>query len=150
MSDLDLTLAGPDDLDAVLPMVADYHDFEGISSSAAFRRRAVETLIADATLGEIWLARRAGQVVGYLAVCFGYSIEFGGRDAFVDEFFLRPEARGEGLGKVMLETAARRLGEQGVRALHLEVAHDNTRAKRLYGGAGFVGREQFHLMSRDL
>ena len=30
----------------------------------------------------------AGKAVGYAAVTFGYSLEFGGRDAFLDEFFL--------------------------------------------------------------
>lgn len=149
-NDLELALADPDDLEALLELVAAYHRFEAIESPPAVRRRAVVALISDERLGRIWIARCDGRAVAYLAVCFGYSIEFGGRDAFVDEFFVCAEMRGRGIGRALLDEVAQRVGESGVAALHLEVAHGNKRAKAFYAGAGFEGRERYHLMSRRL
>ncbi|MND01650.1 hypothetical protein D3C83_207260 [compost metagenome] len=37
-----------------------------------------------------------------------------------------------------------------IRKLHLEVARDNAPARRLYAKAGFVAREKYVLMSRDI
>ena len=43
---------------------------------------AVAPLLApDNPFGRIWLIRHDGRSIGYAAVCFGYSIEFAGRDA---------------------------------------------------------------------
>ena len=80
-------------------------------------------------------------------LCFGYTIEFVGRDAFIDEFFIQEEARGLGIGRQVLAFAKQEAAKLGIVALHLEVARTNEKAKRLYAKAGFDAREQFHLMS---
>ena len=89
-------------------------------------------------------------MVGYAALCFGYSIEFRGRDAFVDELFIAEQARGKGLGSRVLELIRKEAARLGIVALHLEVARDNTRARRLYEKWGFRARERYYLMSCDL
>ena len=150
MPDVELQLARPDDLDDLLSLVAQYHAFEGIESSAESRARAVTALVADPALGRIWLIRAAGRLVGYIAVCFGYSIEFGGRDAFIDEFFIAEDARGQGIGATVLATVGDMARDEGIAALHLEVARANRRARALYARAGFAGREKFHLMTLRL
>ncbi len=72
---------------------------------------------------------------------WGFGIEYGGADAFVDDLYLVPEARGRGLGTVvlgLLEEQARELGA-GNLALFLVVDPDNTPAQRLYRRRGFEG-----------
>lgn len=143
-----LQLAGPGDLSVLLPLVRGYHDFEQVTMGEDERRRAVEPLLQEAsTLGCIWLIRSAGATAGYLALCFGYSIEFQGRDAFIDELYLVPAARGQGIGSAALGLVRVEAAARGIVALHLEVARDNDRARRLYQKWGFTSRETFHLMS---
>ena len=142
-------------LDTLLPLVRGYHEFEHVHMSDAARAAAVAPLLEPgSTLGCIWLIRTGdaagGEAVGYVALCFGYSIEFRGRDAFVDEFFLVDSARGKGLGSRALERVKAEARALGIAALHLEVARDNARARRLYEQWGFGAREQFTLMSCSL
>lgn len=149
--DVRLTQARPADGDRLLPLVRAYHDFEDIDLGDPERRQAIVPLLQPASpLGRVWLIDRGASTVGYLAVCYGYSIEFAGRDGFVDELYIVPAARGLGIGRAVLEYVAEEERRAGVRALHLEVASENERARRLYRKAGFAGREQFHLMSRRL
>ena len=101
-------------------------------------------------MGAVWDIRRSGALIGYVALCFGYSIEFGGRDAFIDEFFLVPEARGKGIGGRVLDAVKAEAAAAGVTALHLEVEQDNEVARRLYASHGFRLRDRFHLMSARL
>ncbi len=146
-----LVIAGEDHLDILLPLVSAYHDFAGLALSDEHRQQTVIPLL-DPThkLGAIWLVEEDGVFVGYLALCFGYSIEFGGRDAFVDEFFIVPFMRGKGIGSRVIQciqTEARRLG---VKALHLEVARSNTRAIETYSRRGFTSRDRYHLITCKL
>ena len=145
-----LVPAAPDDMEALLPLVRAYHEFEKAKLTDAERALALRPLLQDPALGIVWLIRVEAEVIGYLAVCFGYSIEFMGKDAFVDEFFIGPDWRGLGIGGQVLSAACEYLAGSGVKALHLEVARDNQRARSLYQASGFDNREQFHLMSKVL
>lgn len=95
----------------------------------------------------IWALDTADGWIGYLVLTYGFSIEFRGRDAFIDEFFIRSPHRGRGLGTRALAQVKDRAAELGLVALHLEVARDNRAARRLYGGLGFEPRDRFSLMS---
>lgn len=142
-----IRLATGEDGPAVLELVGRYHAFEGVPFEERAAASALEPLLRQGDAGRVWLIEMAGATIGYVALCFGYSIEFGGRDAFVDEMYLDSEYRGRGIGRTVLgeiQTKARALG---VRALHLEVDRENERARRLYLSAGFASRERFHLMS---
>ena len=89
-------------------------------------------------------------MAGYIALTYGYSLEFGGRDAFIDEFYIRPDFRGEGLGQTILGLIQQEAERLGIRALHLEVARTNLRAQRLYARANFQPRNKYVLMSATL
>ncbi|MGR8920588.1 MAG: N-acetyltransferase family protein [Gammaproteobacteria bacterium] len=146
---MDWTLreATPADAATLLPLVTAYHDFEQFDTTPAAREAAVRRLLDEPALGGIWLVLADGHVAGYLALCLGFSIEFGGHDAFVDEFYLAPEFRGRGGGSFALAAVREAARGRGVAALHLEVARDNARARALYRKVGFVAREKYVIMT---
>jgi ribosomal protein S18 acetylase RimI-like enzyme len=142
--------AGVQDVEVLLPLVAAYHSFEKVTLTEPERRRALADLLADPALGFVLRLDVGGMAAGYAAVCFGYSIEFGGRDAFLDELYLVPEVRHRGLGARLLAEAKACAAGCGVRALHLEVDADNAVAQVLYGRNGFELRGAFKMMSAPL
>lgn len=148
--DIHLRVAEESDLDQVLTYVRAYHEFEGIAHSAVNAASAVRPLLGRSTLGRVWLIRHGSQSIGHIAICFGYSIEFCGRDAVVDEMFILPEHRGKGFGKAVLALVKSEAALLGVKALHLEVARSNEGAQSIYKSTGFVPREQFFIMSVPL
>lgn len=143
-----LTHAGQTHLEQLMPLVRTYHEFEQIEMSDEERLAAVTPLLDDSALGKIWLIRQeSDEPIGYVTVCFGYSIEFKGRDAFVDEFYLVESARGRGMGRHALAQVIAEVADMGIVALHLEVARSNSRARRFYEGLGFTARDRYHLMT---
>lgn len=100
-------------------------------------RMALEQFLSNDSFGRAWLIFDAATAVGYVILTFGYSLEYHGRDAFIDEFYIAASHRGRGWGRAAIsfvEDAARSLG---VRVLHLEVSHSNLRAYDFYRRAGF-------------
>ena len=100
-------------------------------------------------LGLAWLIEEAGHVIGYTILCLGFGIEYGGPDAFVDDLYLVSQARGRGIGRIVLELLQGEARGQGLAALFLVVDPDNWRARRLYDRAGFEG-SNWLLMAKRL
>jgi ribosomal protein S18 acetylase RimI-like enzyme len=114
------------------------------------RRAALAPLLEGSPHGAVYLIGPRGAPIGYLVVTFGWSVEFGGLDAFVDELYVRRAVRGRGIAGDALDALARALRDAGVRALHLEVDREDAAARRLYARAHFAPRERYMLMSRKL
>ncbi len=141
-----LHLAISDDIDRLLPMVAAYHAFEAIEVDDAHRRAAIGPLLEGSPHGAIWMIGPKMAPVGYIAVSFGWSIEIGGLDGFIDEFWIREKVRGRGMGSEALAGLQAILRDAGITALHLEVSAESARAERIYEAAGFKPR-RFNLMT---
>jgi diamine N-acetyltransferase len=111
-------------------------------------RTAVENLLANPGFGRAWLVREDGRIVGYAVMSFDYSLEYGGRNAWVDEIFIAKEARGKGLGERVMDFVERAAREAGVTAIHLEVNPGN-KAIDLYRRRGFEEHDRY-LMTKWL
>ena len=130
-------LADESDTVTLLKFMRAYYAFDGHGFDQEKARAALTTLLGDRNLGRVWLILDGDAPVGYVVIAFGYSLEWLGRDAFVDEFYLLEDHRGRGWGRRTMdfvEDAARSLN---VRALHLEVVRQNTTALEVYRKLGF-------------
>jgi GNAT superfamily N-acetyltransferase len=111
-------------------------------------RKNLSELLTDPVYGLVLLAREAQTSVAYLAICFDFSLEYHGKGAWVDELFVLPAHRGQGIATQLLDFAERASLDAGARTLHLEVTHGNP-AIELYRRRGFVDHHRF-LMTKWL
>jgi diamine N-acetyltransferase len=110
-------------------------------------QRTVEALLSNSPLGQIWLIEVEAKVIGYIVITFDFSLEYGGRVAWIDEFFVANEARGNGVGQRALELAERSAYEAGAFSMALGVTQGN-RAINLYRRGGFKDVKGTFLMKR--
>lgn len=144
-----IDLASPTDLDELLLLMREFYAGERLPWDEDALRRALGELWRQPLHGAVWLARAAGEAIGYGVLGCGFSLEHRGRDAFVDELYVRPEWRSRGVGGRILDAMEAACRQQGISALHLEVDHDNAAGKRLYRRRGFDDHGR-HLMTRGL
>ncbi len=138
-------MAVESDTDTLLEFMRAYYAFDGHGFDREKARVALTALLRDSQFGRAWLILDGASAVGYIVLCFGYSLEWLGRDAFVDEFFLREEYRGRGWGRKTMAFAEEAARKEGIRALHLEVMQGNGAARELYRKLGFrEHRSTFH------
>lgn len=139
-------IAGPPDRPALVKMMEEFYAEVGTAFDARRTAAVFDEILCDDTIGRVWILERDGTAAGYAVLTVGFSLEYGGRDAFVDDLFVRAGHRGRGLGRAAIEAVFEDCRRRRVRALHLEVARDNVAAKALYGRFGFVDRAH-HLMT---
>ncbi len=145
-----LHLASTSDLDRLCALVTASHTEVGLTSTDEARHAALAPLLEGIPHGAAYLIGPSRAPMGYVIVTFGWSLEFGGMEGFVDEIYLRPAVRGRGIAGEILISLPKALAEAGVKVLHLRVERTNDIAQRLYTRAGFKAREGFLLMSKRL
>jgi GNAT superfamily N-acetyltransferase len=144
-----IRLARPGDVDALLALQAAYYAEDGYPFDAGVAAELWQRLFGDPELGLAWAFDAAGTLVGYVILTLGYSFEYRGRDAFVDELYVSPAWRGRGLARAGLAALEAACQAQGVRALHLEVEPGKPAARALYRQRGFVDHART-LMTKHL
>lgn len=138
MPNLSVRQANKDDLPALLPLTRSFATEDG-NDYGDDQVRVVTQLVETTDFGPLFIIELAGQPIGYAFIALGFSIEFGGRDAILDEFYIVPAHRGQGHGRQVLNLIEDWARQFGLVALHLEVM-DGSRAGPLYRGAGYETR----------
>ncbi|MCB1472820.1 MAG: GNAT family N-acetyltransferase [Rhodobiaceae bacterium] len=141
-----LCIAQTEDLDALVAMVRalnaeDGHPVEGDLHAP------LSTLLAEPALGCVFLIEVAGKTIGYAILCHGFSVEYGGRDCFLDEIYIAPGHRTAGHGREALRQLEAWARDEGICAMHLEVMPGNP-AARLYERTGFRDRNSRFMSKR--
>jgi GNAT superfamily N-acetyltransferase len=124
----------------------DFYVFERLPFEETRQRELVSQLVQSPELGRLILFEHVGQLLGYMVLGFGFSLEFHGRDCLLDEFYVVPEHRSKGIGRAAVEFAIATCREMGIRAVHLEADYVNVRGHEFYKQLGFKDHER-HLMT---
>lgn len=149
-SQIEFRIIGDNDIPVLLRQMRLLYEADGDPFDESATERTLKAFLHAPQAGLGWVILVGGYPAGYMILTFGFSLEFYGRDATLDEIYLEAPFRGRGIGRkalAYLEGQARALG---ARALHLEVMRDNEPAQRLYAGMGFENRERYFLMSKRL
>lgn len=102
----------------------------------AYRLATWEELMRGNTYLECFFDEADGDVRGFLLLAYTFSQESGGKVAWIEEIFVEPEYRGQGIGHDFFRFLREQI-EPTCTRLRLEVEPDNDRAKKLYREMGF-------------
>ena len=139
--------AEPSDLDTLVTLSRAFYDHFRYPWTEE-QPRAIAALLADPSAGRVWLILVDGQPAGYVILSFFFSVERGGRTAFVDELFVLPGSRKRGAGGEVLDLVAKECPRLGVRALHAEIEPGNTGIASLSRRHGWVDTGRLLLTRR--
>jgi ribosomal protein S18 acetylase RimI-like enzyme len=129
-----ITRAAPEHKALLLEMAAEFNAADGHPHDSVRIAQALATLLADDDRGVVYLI--GDPIVGYAVITWGYSIESGGRDALLDEIFVRTSS--EGIGGEALDEILADLQRRGIPRIFLETERANYRVRRFYARHGFV------------
>jgi GNAT superfamily N-acetyltransferase len=104
--------------------------------SASHIETALVPLLEDATIGDVFVVEEE-RIFGYLVITWGWGIESGGREALIDEIFVVPENRGQGLASALVSAALEKATALNTKAVFLETEAANPESRSLYERLGF-------------
>lgn len=86
-----------------------------------------------------WRTQGRTETVGFALWFYNFSTFRGRHGIYLEDLFVRPEFRGRGIGKALLQNLAARCVEQGLARLEWAVLDWNTPARRFYESLGASG-----------
>jgi GNAT superfamily N-acetyltransferase len=89
------------DAETLVGLARDFHQEDGHPLTEA-GEKALRAIARGEPFARAWLVREQEAALGYLIITLGFSVEYGGRDGFIDDLYLVPAARGRGLGRTVI------------------------------------------------
>jgi len=148
MKTLIIRQAVPLDEPLLLKLADAFHREDG-HPLAATGPESIRALLGGSALGAIYLMEEEGLPLGYFALCFTMSLEFGGLVVILDDLYVLPEARGRGIGTQVLSKVEAVAAEKKAVQIFLEVEKANERAFGFYRRNGWRRRDR-HMMEKML
>lgn len=128
----------PLDKEIYLSMTRDFYQSDAVSHNIPLENRLKtwDEIMRSDEYADCYFVIKDGAVAGYMLLAYTFSQEAGGKTAWIEEIYILPEFRSQGLGSEFFEFIKSEI-EPGCARLRLEVEEDNTRAKKLYASLGF-------------
>jgi ribosomal protein S18 acetylase RimI-like enzyme len=130
--------ATPDQAEAVTGLIVEFRDHLGSSEpSEASVLASVRRLLDDPDTDFLLAAQDDGPPAAVLQLRFRWSVWKGAPDAWLEDLYVRADARRAGLGDALVRLACDRARERGARRIELDCFEDNAPALALYERSGF-------------
>jgi ribosomal protein S18 acetylase RimI-like enzyme len=128
--------AAPDEAPVVAALLGGFRDHLGYDRpDDASVRASVERIIVrdDAE----YLLAGDDEAVGVAQVRYRWSVWWATEDCWLEDLYVRDEARGSGVGRRLVEEVLRRAADRGCARVELDVNTENAPALALYRSLGF-------------
>jgi GNAT superfamily N-acetyltransferase len=125
------------DIPTLVSLMAEFYAESGFTLDLEMARKAFADILGDERLGYVWVIEAEGQDAGHMVVTVRYAMEYGGLIGCLDDLYVSPAWRNRGLSTAALAQVRHFCRNSGMRALTVEVGHDNGPARNVYRRAGF-------------
>src|SRR3954463_12172706 len=106
---------------------------------SAKQKRALEAILANPSIGKLFVAREARRPVAMASLLYTISTAEGGKAALFEDLVVHPDERKRGIGEALLKHVIEQARAEGILRITLLTDMQNERAQAMYRRAGFVG-----------
>ena len=133
----------PNEVGLVAPLFDQYRVFYRQPSDPVLAQAFIAERVANRE-SVIFLALRDDEPVGFTQLYPSFSSVSARRTWILNDLYVVPSCRGQGVGSALLERARAHALETGAKGLGLQTAVDNHNAQRLYEALGYRREEGFY------
>lgn len=122
---------------AYLQMAHDFYRSDAVDHVIpdSYIEKTADAVLAGTPFASIYLLEADDQTAGYALLAHTWSQEGGGETVWVDELYLLPQFRGQGLGTAFFTKLRERFPNTA--RFRLEIEPDNEKARALYRRMGY-------------
>ncbi len=139
MSDLAIRFAAPDDAPTILAFIRELAEYEKLLHEVVADEHAIRsTLFGRAPAAEVLIAQLGREPVGFALFFQTYSTFLGKPGLWLEDLFVRPPARGKGVGAALMAALARVCVQRDYGRFEWSVLDWNEPALTFYATLGAV------------
>jgi ribosomal protein S18 acetylase RimI-like enzyme len=125
--------AKSDDVSELVELMREFYAESNHQLDATWAKESFLQLLSEPGLGGAWIGRRDGALAGYVVLTLGYSMEHGALRGYIDDLFVKPAFRRQGIAHALLSELMEECRRRGCKSTHVEVDGQNAAALGLYG-----------------
>jgi len=129
-----------EDVQTILGFMKSFYEYDGLNYDKEKSEATLHEFIKSKA-GSLFVTESSGKPVGYFCLAYGYSLELHGKDCFLDEIFIIPEYRKQGIGAEVMKFIEDYLKKENFKSIHLIVFEKNILAQQFYIKKGFRTRD---------
>jgi ribosomal protein S18 acetylase RimI-like enzyme len=138
-SALDVRIATSDDAQAIGQLLHDFNtEYKDVTPGPARLAERIRRLLAG---GDTVVLLGGSGPDGLAVLRFRASIWSDGLECYLAELYVKPQLRGRGLGRAIMERAMEVARARGADYMDLGTSEDDVAARALYESLGFINRE---------
>lgn len=127
------------DVPIILDLIKQLAEYERLADRVvATEQRLRETLFGERPAAEVLLASLEGETVGFAVFFTNYSTFLAKPGLYLEDLFVKPHARGKGIGKALLARLAKIAVERDCGRVDWSVLNWNEPSLRFYEALGAV------------
>lgn len=130
------------------------HEHEALPFDADHIESTFNFLIDNPRYGDVFLIsihhESEQEIIGFVVICYSFSVEFGGQIAVIDQIYLSTDWRRQGVGSYVLPIIEAHVNERKCNTITLEVNLGNSGAREFYEQFDYMPRRQYCIMSKHL
>jgi GNAT superfamily N-acetyltransferase len=133
-----------DDVPLIFQLIRDLAEFEKLSHEVVATEEDLRrTLFGTKPSAEILICEANGKPAGFALYFTSYSTFLGKPGIYLEDLFIKPDMRSQGLGRKVLSELARIAVSRGCGRLEWSVLDWNKRARKFYEELGAVPMEEW-------
>jgi GNAT superfamily N-acetyltransferase len=143
-AEIEIAPIASEEFEELLPLIAAYQRFYEVAEIDEERNRGFfRRFLAPSEDGLLLGARSEGRLVGYACLYWHFSSLEATECVLMSDLYVDQAARGQGVGRALIEVSADVARERGVPFVEWSTAPDNHTAQRLYDSTGAERTEWF-------
>ena len=147
---LSIRSAAPADLSLIAQFIRDLADYEKLAHEVRFDEATLGAKLFGARpYAEVVIGELDGEPQGFALFFHNFSTFEGKPGIYLEDLFVRPEARGSGLGKALLKRLAALAVERDCARLEWSVLDWNEPAIRFYKSLGAKAMDEWTVYRAD-
>lgn len=127
-----------DDKIDFIKMCMDFYNTDGVDHSipVSNMEKTFNLLMEGLDFAKAYVCEKNNKTSGYILLALTYSNEAGGMVVWLDEIYVKPEFRSQGIGSELIDFVIEKYKNK-ISRFRLEITESNIGAKKLYLSKGF-------------
>jgi GNAT superfamily N-acetyltransferase len=127
------------DIPALVELMSQFYAESSYALDREWAAASFTQLIRNETRGAVWIARWGTEPAGHVVLALRHSMEFGGLAGVIDDLFVRPQFRRQGVGSGLMSALFEACRKLHVAGVYVEAGPGNAAASALYQAFGLRG-----------